>query len=1047
MNKHYLVIPAAVALVAGCVDHRPIRNGLRSESSYMTKEELTEPNPKLAGTELEGDDTWLYRINVVGTSAPSITGDFPGAESGVKLVRFRFREDALQVVDAQRLQYDDPEDPNDDTTNTVDRILLEFPGQHVDVKLHESLDGERTNLLEENTERDWEERQSFRVDWEDGTLGPVDAMGAINGYFTKQCGRPVSNRLVPDSFEWDADEQYLTFEVETHWVLDLNGALCYAWAFLGQHVYDTNVVDSGTVVYKYNFYRRGPSSYVPEYIAEKDPVNKRYGAFQLLNLYVDGGSGLLGGKRLLRRFDPNATEPAVFYFSKGFPEKFKPMFLDPEEGIGPITNKIMEDAGASLRFEFKDHDFDGVERKSGDIRYNWVNWTGDQFAGGGVLGVGYGDADPRTGEVISANVNMYAYAYDLFRFFTEEYLADVGGPEAGETCSPGALLAPSSDEGRLNSALFNEMRFVMDLDEDHQTGTAADFVPEPQAETFAADYHRILPEVRYGYPGWNAYVYQTSGMAPVEHLGEMMIKEVQFQDEMQEIMLGEDPFGGTALHTREGIELQNDFIRRFREYRKNHQQLKAELSLHDGMRSIYKMDEGDWLHHLRKSARLCKEDGTWETDEEYADRFLYGIIYRLAIHEFGHTISLRHNFFGSMDKKHFRDDSDISSSVMDYIALESEAGAKRGWGVYDENALKWIYGTEDVREEVMADDPLYCTDEHRILSSLCRAYDFGTTPAEVVLNEIEDYDWGYKYRNRRAYREFWSVGSYYSRVFGYIFDIQRMWYLSIFDWGGGGVQQTLKRLDQTEGKPVLSQAEYDERSVDFYNDLAAANEMTIAFYDSIINQSASFRNYQTEFDPFYGDVRRIGIINDKLFATFAFMDLQDVYYSPNISTYVSMWDAPFGSRAYGLSQRVLDNMLGANYDTFPWFRYYAIAIFAGVANSNLVGSLEAKERIAIQRFNRVGDMHEVYPPQFSDVALRPDNPQQTFVYEGEEYVYTYLPDRNWHLVAGRSRNPVSFQFMRDYNEALNGNASTGTDTYGLKILLAYHEYYNNFVGY
>ena len=82
-----------------------------------------------------------------------------------------------------------------------------------------------------------------------------------------------------------------------------------------------------------------------------------------------------------------------------------------------------------------------------------------------------------------------------------------------------------------------------------------------------------------------------------------------------------------------------------------------------------------------------------------------------------------------------------------------------------------------------------------------------------------------------------------------------------------------------------------------------------------------------------------------------------------------------------------------------------------------------------------------------DFATRIDNPQQTFVHDGEQYVYTYLEDRSWHLVARKSRSPVSYQFMRDYNESLREGSSRTLDNYGLKILLAYHEYYNNFVGF
>src|SRR5690606_4362265 len=129
--------------------------------------------------------------------------------------------------------------------------------------------------------------------------------------------------------------------------------------------------------------------------------------------------------------------------------------------------------------------------------------------------------------------------------------------------------------------------------------------------------------------------------------------------------------------------------------------------------------------------------------------------------------------------------------------------------------------------------------------------------------------------------------------------------------------------------------------LDFYNDAQAAVGLIMAFYDAIINQPARFRDYQTTFDPFYGDVLRLGISVDKLYAMFAFMDLHQVdNYDPNVNTYVSMYDTPLGARNFALSQRVLDDMLGASYDTYPWFRFSALGVFASVTNTNLISNLE-----------------------------------------------------------------------------------------------------------
>ena len=89
------------------------------------------------------------------------------------------------------------------------------------------------------------------------------------------------------------------------------------------------------------------------------------------------------------------------------------------------------------------------------------------------------------------------------------------------------------------------------------------------------------------------------------------------------------------------------------------------------------------------------------------------------------------------------------------------------------------------------------------------------------------------------------------------------------------VQDTLKRLDQVEDpSAVKTDQEYDEIAQDFYNDITVANRTLISFYDAVINQPASFRNYQTEFDPYYGDVLRLGIILYGMRLTF--QDIGDV---------------------------------------------------------------------------------------------------------------------------------------------------------------------------
>ncbi|MBK8012173.1 MAG: zinc-dependent metalloprotease [Deltaproteobacteria bacterium] len=1036
--------------IVGCVDYREVRNGLEDEAVYLTKGELTTSNPKLGPSST--DTGWLMKVTTVKASSPNIVGDyaFPGFESDARYVQMRFQENALQILDGRKLQDDNAEDPNDDLSTSTERVMLEFAGRNVDVKLRENLDGERTNWLEENVEAPWQRRQKFKVDFEKSNLDPISTVAWFYGDYLADCASTIGSNLVPGSFEWDPQDQYMSFVVEVTYKLNLATQFGGCWDLVSL----ATGTGSSTIQYRFSFYRPGPSAYAAdglvEEIGEKDEVNKKYGAFQVLNTFRDEETGLLSARSLLQRWNPNRAEPVVFYFHPGFPERFKPMF----DEIKAQTNRVLEEAGAKLRFDFREWNDGGIERQFGDLRYSFVVWHQDIDTTRGLLGYGPSSTDPRTGEVISANLNLYNVGLDYYRYLIQAYLEDNGGIEKASglaweetACTPGTTTATT---GRLRATLFNEMRRVMELPEPGPgDDPSALFIPEPHQthEAFMNTYHRLLPEVRYTNPGWNQYVYRPSTTQPINNFGERLAVERDFKGMMEGILLNQNPFEGASLYGRDGIQKQVEFVDNFRKWRRNHDHLQADQEMMMGLKNVYAFDANDAVNAISKGARRCKANGFYESDEEYSERIIEDVVFHVAIHEFGHNLSLRHNFYGSVDAKHMKD-GEVSASVMDYVASWEEAGSKRVFGEYDESALQWIYGDASKRAEMMTKDLLYCTDEHRQNSPLCTAHDLGVTPAQITLNAIERYDFLYSIRNRRAFRKFWDTSGYVGSVYSSIFPLLRMMNLAAYDWGGGGVKETLKRLDQVdEARAVLSDPEYDEIAIDVENDLEAANALILAFFDAVINQPASFRNFQTELDPYYGDVLRLGIVVDKLYAMFAFMDFNEVYnYNPNVYDYYALYDIGWGPRNAALSQRVLDNMLGSGYDTFRWFRYLGIGIFASVTNTNSVGSAQLKDRIAIERYENMEELTEAYGDDVLRTVLAVDNPQQTFVHDGEVYVYTFLPDRAWHLVARQSRSPVSFQFMRDYNAELN-TGSESQDNFGLKTLLAYHEYYNNFVGF
>jgi len=1047
MSIRHIALTIVALTLAACVDHRPVRNGLSDDAVYLGKETVTNPNPKIQGS---ADSGWLFKVTVASASSPNVLGDyaFPGLESALQYVKFRFREDKLQVLDARKLQTDQAENANDDLATSTDLVLFEFDGAHVDVQLRQNLDGEKTNFVEENTEKPWQEREYFKVDFEKMNVDPVGAMAWYYPGLLKQCADLKSIHLVPNSYQYEPEAQAMNWQIEANYALNVTGG---CWSMTSM----THGTGTATIRYAISFYRPDPSSYKPETIAEKDEVNKKYGVFQVQSLFKDSETGLLSAKQLVQRWDPQRKEPVVFYFHEGFPQRFKGMFKELEKS----TNKILSDAGASLRFNFKEWNDGGIQRKFGDIRYSFVAWHQDIDTTLGLLGYGPSSSDPRTGEVYSANLNLYNVGMDYYRFLIQDYLEENGGlqkPDAKKpwekiACKKGSTVAPATNEGRLRTTLFDAMRKVMDVDQAYDEGADPRdlFLPKPARgwDAFLGDYHRLLPELRYVDPGSNGYVWRTKGLMDPAEFEALRASELSFRQEAESIVLNQNPFDGVSLHTREGIEAQLDFHQRFRSWRADVNRLEMLKQNLIDARNIYTVDGADALGAVSQSARRCTSAGKWESDAEYSERIITQVVNHVAVHEFGHNVGLRHNFYGSVDTKHMKE-GELSASVMDYVRSQHEAASDPGWGPYDVAALTWIYGTKAKRKEVMKEDLLYCTDEHRQRSPLCYAHDLGVTPAQIVLNAIEDYDLSYKFRNKRAYRTFWDTSAYYGSIYTRIFEMLRMYNLAAFDWSGGNIQDTLKRLDQLGGGTVLPDNEYDEIASDFAQEAEASVLLMTAFFDAVVNQSASFRNYATEFDPFFGDPLRLGIIFDKLVATEAFMDLHDVSnYNPNVQTYVSIYDSPYTSRHAALGKRVLDNMLGASYDTFPWFRYYAMMIFGQVSNDSSFSSKEMKERIAMRRFESLERLAEEFGPDAHATALAAGNSGQLFEFNGEEYVYTYLAERGFHLVSNRSRSPVSFKFMRDYNERLNELADDTADNYGLKTMLAYYEYFNNFSGY
>ncbi|MCO4753800.1 MAG: zinc-dependent metalloprotease [Bacteriovoracaceae bacterium] len=177
-----------------------------------------------------------------------------------------------------------------------------------------------------------------------------------------------------------------------------------------------------------------------------------------------------------------------------------------------------------------------------------------------------------------------------------------------------------------------------------------------------------------------------------------------------------------------------------------------------------------------------KWDQLTEQEREAVIKEVLPLVWKpTLVHEFGHNLGLRHNFYGSTDSENYYTETErvalgidrevTYSSIMDYSY--SNLNQLSVMGKYDIAALKFAYAREvDTVEGNTVQVPntlaslvqnnqfegsapkkfKYCSDEHVSNDPLCNRFDEGTTNVEVVSHYINSYNKNYSRRNFRNRR-------------------------------------------------------------------------------------------------------------------------------------------------------------------------------------------------------------------------------------------------------------------------------------------------------
>ena len=717
------------------------------------------------------------------------------------------------------------------------------------------------------------------------------------------------------------------------------------------------------------------------------------------------------------------------------------MWTHPQTGIRDQTNAIFQKAGASIRLSVLNYDDlntlgDGQAmppRQFGDVRYNFIRWETDLDTDSPFLAVTQFQPDPRTGQIISASINVAgAPIKDFAETRIAAYLQKAWGPDANgnprnpfsdpppDPSNPSGMLSSSCTVGQTipvvpayvqaniyaGSTLYQKMAQYLPPPADGAASPGpSDYVYSHAGDdgaTFYKAYFSLIPYTTYADPLMNQFT-TTDGSLPqgIQARLTTLSEETHFQQ------LGEHagPRGGLAAlqlsQSQQGMVDAYNAVDQVRQAWQGHRDYVATWQL---PRSPAREDTAQLISlpgTMARSARMCVSinggPAHWETQDEWETAFLESYEQQTVWHEFGHVMGLEHNFMGSIDKQngptYTAHDGTTqfgmnTSSLMEYnttadrVFWNNGANASNpvnptngtklnaGWLAYDAAAIAFVYGNNLTPSSVGPkaampasgqkvgasgvvspaapwNDPLgwstdgttetqflFCTHEHIRYTPLCRMFDLGSTPSEITAADIENYEWNYNWRNFRQYYKVWDASSYATLVGDMIGDTRR--FLAMDDWDWSPAELIGKLLQVGIDAPAGSQNAslfYNQLTAQFQADVGAAEELVAAFHEGLIQQSTGQRPYQSQFDPYYGDVTQQGIAVDKELAFINWLGLwpYDNYDPTQAAGFFSssMVTGP-GITQPSQAWSTAGSMLGEKgpWDAYPQFFPAAVSLFA-----------------------------------------------------------------------------------------------------------------------
>jgi len=649
-----------------------------------------------------------------------------------------------------------------------------------------------------------------------------------------------------------------------------------------------------------------------------------------------------------------------------------------------------------------------------------------------------------------------------------------------------------------------------------------------EGATFVQAYLQILPYLVYADPTANQFVIpQAIDSTPDSNTNNMsgllttLHNETLFQQSNSQLDHGGGLGNLQVAEGPSGMQSAYNAVDNVRQLWQAHNDYRALWSY---PRSLLRKDTADAISFpqvIARSNRACisVNGGTphWETLAEYEANLVSSYNEETVWHEFGHVLGLEHNFMGSVDRLNFPTYTDangaqqygkLTSSLMEYSQSYDDtnwnAGApgtgtpSTGFLSYDQAAIAWIYGNNitsntdvappagsttspGISGQVSATAPwkdplgwngtteinfLRCSEQHVRYTPLCKPFDVGTTPSEIVAADIEAYDWNFKWANFRNYYKVWDDTNYGTKVADFISETRRFQALADFDFQPGSLNNKLSQINFPVPAGGVNRGTFlTQLANDFIYDNGAAMQLNAAFHEGLIQQQTGQRPYATIYDPFYGDVTQQGIALDKEYDFTEWLGLWPFdnydptqaagYYGSSMTNGDATLSNGAGATEPSQAWSTAASMLGekGQWDAYPAFFPTAVALFGHDTQSVLFAGLytssggsfpQMRDWIGGHIFSRVEDLLEFFQqiavqnplgpngcttlqsctynpltPQTGPSDIGHSSPTDNFIGpDSRRYSWLWFEDRNEYFVVDQDRNPSSYFQVYTYNQDL-----------------------------